>query len=37
MIEGYLVTKKINQAERQHLAEIFQSIDEDHSGIIEID
>jgi Ca2+-binding EF-hand superfamily protein len=37
MIEGYLVTKKINQAERQHLASIFESIDEDHSGIIEVE
>ena len=37
MIEGYLVCKKINQSERQHLASIFESIDRDNSGIIEVE
>ena len=37
MVESYLVCKKINQEERQHLAEIFESIDEDKSGIIDIE
>lgn len=37
MIESYLVCKKINQAERQRLALIFESIDEDKSGIIDIE
>jgi|LakMenE01Jun11ns_1017448.scaffolds.fasta_scaffold9132585_2 Ca2+-binding EF-hand superfamily protein len=36
MIEGYLICKRINQQERQHMANIFQEIDEDKSGRIEI-
>lgn len=37
MIEAFLIYKKVNQAERQRLASIFEEIDEDKSGIIEID
>lgn len=37
IIEGYLIYKRVGQEERQRLASIFQEIDLDNSGIIEID
>ncbi len=36
MIESYLCFKKINQKERQKLASVFEEIDKDKSGFIDI-
>jgi Ca2+-binding EF-hand superfamily protein len=36
MIESYIAVKKINQAERQRLAELFAEIDRDKNGVIDI-
>lgn len=36
MIESYICFKQINQKERQKLAKIFEEIDKDKSGYIDI-
>lgn len=36
MIESYICFKKVNQKERQRFANIFEEIDKDKSGFIDI-